>query len=62
MNASTALIVAGIVFGIVALMHLLRLIFQAEVVIAGKKIPMWASIAGFVIPLILSIWMFMASF
>ena len=60
MNAY-ALIVAGIVFGIVALMHLLRLIYKSEVVIAGKIIPMWVSFVGFVIPLILSIWMFMAS-
>lgn len=62
MNAYPALIIAGIIFGIVALMHLLRLIFKAEVIIAGKKIPMWVSIAGFIIPFILSIWMIMASF
>ena len=61
MHTAPALMVAGIVFGIVALMHLLRLIYKSEVMIAGRIIPMWVSIAGFVIPLILSIWMFMAS-
>ena len=61
MDAHSALIVAGIIFGIVSLMHLLRLIYKSEIVIAGKIIPMWVSIAGCVVPLILSIWMFMAA-
>lgn len=57
----SALIVAGIIFAIVTLMHLLRLIFKTEVIIGGKIIPMKISIIGFIIPLILSIWMFIAS-
>lgn len=61
MNTTPALIVAGIIFGIVSLMHLLRLIFKSEVIIAGKTIPMWVSVIGFILPLLLSIWMFMES-
>ena len=57
----TALIVAGIVFGIIALVHLVRLILKSEVIIAGKQIPMWASILGFILALSLCIWMFVAS-
>lgn len=56
-----ALIVAGVIFSFVALMHLLRLIYKSTVIIAGKTIPLWVSGLGFLFPLILSIWMFMAS-
>lgn len=56
-----ALTVAGIIFGIIALMHLLRLIYKTEVMIGGKSIPMWVSIIGIILPLLLSIWMFTAS-
>lgn len=61
MSAHNALLVAGIIFCIVSFTHLLRLLFKFEIVIAGKKIPMWASIIGFFLPLCLSFWMFMAS-
>ncbi|MHB1946809.1 MAG: hypothetical protein ACYCQI_01690 [Gammaproteobacteria bacterium] len=62
MNPSTALIVSGIIFAIVALMHLLRLVYRTEIIIAGKVMPMWASILGFIIPLALAIWMLVLGF
>lgn len=55
-----ALLVAGIIFSFVALMHLLRLIYNSTVLIAGKKIPMWVSFIGVIFPLLLAIWMFTA--
>lgn len=55
-----ALLVAGIIFSFVALMHLLRLIYKPIVLIAGKNIPLWVSIIGFIFPLVLAIWMFNA--
>ncbi|MEO8402480.1 MAG: hypothetical protein ABI597_11935 [Gammaproteobacteria bacterium] len=58
---STALIVAGIVFGFASFMQLVRLITKAEVRIAGKNIPMWASGVGFIVALSLSVWMFSAA-
>lgn len=58
---STALIVAGSVFGFVSLVHLIRLITKAEVTIGGKYIPMWASGVGFIVALSLSVWMFIAA-
>lgn len=61
MYTKEALIIAGIVFGFVAFMHLLRLILKVEIIIAGKIVPMWASIIGFIFPLALSFWMFMAN-
>lgn len=61
MDANIALVVAGIIFGLVALMHLIRLSLKAEITISDKIIPMWVSIVGFIISLCLSIWMFIAS-
>lgn len=42
-------VVAAIIFAIVALVHLLRLIFGWEVTVNGAAMPMWASVAGIVI-------------
>ncbi len=60
MNTYPALIVAGIVFGIVALVHVFRLVYKTEIRVAGKIVPIWLSVVGFVLALILSVWMFMA--
>jgi hypothetical protein len=57
---NTALLIAGFIFAIVALAHLLRLYYGSDVIIAGYMIPMWVSYVGFIIPLGLSIWMFTA--
>jgi membrane protein implicated in regulation of membrane protease activity len=35
--------------------HLLRLIFQVEIIAAGFHLPVWLSIFGFIIPLVLAI-------
>lgn len=60
MNKNFALTVAGIVFTIVAIVHLLRLLFSWEILIGGYVIPMWFSILGLIIAAILAIWMFIA--
>ncbi len=54
----TALKVAGIIFFLVAIVHLLRVILKFEVIIAGYVLPIWFSILGFIFPLLLSLWMF----
>jgi putative flippase GtrA len=61
MHKNNALVIAGIVFTIVSLVHLLRLYFHWEITFAGYIVPMWASIIGFIIPGMLSLWMFRAS-
>ncbi len=55
----TALIVAGTIFLIVSIMHLVRLIFKVEVKMGKFIVPLRISIFGFVVPLLLSVWMFM---
>ena len=42
-------LLAVLVFAIVALVHLLRLLFSWEVTINGAAVPLWASVAGIVI-------------
>jgi len=40
---------AVLVFSVVAVAHLLRLIFQVEVLVGGAVIPMWVSVVGLVV-------------
>jgi hypothetical protein len=39
----------ALVFSLVALAHLLRLLFQVEVAVAGAVIPMWVSVVGLMV-------------
>lgn len=61
MDQRTPLIVAGIVFALVAFVHLLRLIIQFELRVGGKIIPLWANWVGLFIAAGLSWWMFAAA-
>lgn len=60
-NKGLALKVAGTVFLVVAIMHLLRVIFKVQVDIAGTNVCLSLSLVAFVVALILAIWMFTAS-
>jgi len=53
--------VAGTVFALVCLGHLLRIITQADVLIAGRLIPVWVNAVGVVIAGGLSVWMWRLS-
>jgi len=55
---NSALLTAGVVFLIVAVFHLLRLVFRWEAKIGKLIVPMWVSVAGFILALSLSLWMF----
>jgi hypothetical protein len=50
-----AALAAVIVFAVVALAHLLRLVFQVEMVVGGTMVSMWASVVGVVVPLAIAI-------
>jgi hypothetical protein len=52
------LVVTGVLFGAVALAHLLRLIYAAPVQIGAQAVPMWISVIGLVIAGGLCIWAF----
>lgn len=55
------LVVAGIIFSIVGLMHLLRVLYDWQVMIAGYIIPMSVSIVALIIAITLALWMFTAA-
>jgi hypothetical protein len=60
-NLQSPLFVAGLVFGFVAFMHILRLIYRIPIRIATVTIPMWVSVIAFLVALLLSVWMMNAN-
>lgn len=51
--------VAGIIFGLMFLVQLLRLVIRPEILIAGNHVPLWPSVIAVVLLAGLSIWMWM---
>jgi hypothetical protein len=50
------LIVSGVIFGVVALIHALRLVLHWQVKIDQREIPMWISVGGLIIATGLCFW------
>jgi hypothetical protein len=61
MSKNVALNIAGVIFVLVALLHLVRLIMKLNVTIGQWELPVTASIGGLIFGSILGIWMFMAA-
>lgn len=55
MKLQTFLILVGSVFGVIALLHLFRLLFQWEAVIGGWQVPLWFSWLGIIVAAYLSL-------
>lgn len=53
-----ALIVAGLIFLVISLMHLSRLVLKVEVRVGSFVVPLWWSILAILGPLGLALWMF----
>lgn len=53
-----ALLIAGVIFILVSLLHFIRIILKVEVRIGKFSVPQWVSIFGFVFPLLLALWIF----
>ena len=49
MSQKTFTIIASAIFGVVALVHVLRIFFGWPAVIGGWAVPMWLSWIGFVV-------------
>ncbi len=47
--------VAVVILFLIALAHLLRLVFQVEIIVGGVTLPMWASILGCVVPAFIAV-------
>ena len=61
MNKNIALNVAGIIFLLVALIHLVRLLTRFEVTLRGNPMPLSASGIALVVTAALAVWMFAAA-
>jgi hypothetical protein len=49
--------IAVLLLSLVALVHLLRIIFQVPITAGSVAIPMWASILGVIVPGALAVWL-----
>lgn len=61
MSKKIPLFVAGLIFAVVAIGHLLRIVNSSEVMVSGHVIPMTVSHVCLPVALILSIWMLVAA-
>ena len=52
---------ASVVFGLICLAQLTRVLMHIEVIAAGNRLPMWASVVAFLIAGGLSIWLWKLS-
>ncbi len=53
-----ALKVAGFVFGLVAILHLLRVLFKVKFTANNIVIPLWLSVVASIVALLLALFMF----
>lgn len=58
---NAALKVAGIIFLFVSIMHLARFFWKIPVSVSGIQVPLYLSGIGFMIALLLAIWMLAAN-
>ena len=52
-----AALVAVLLLSVVALLHVLRLIFQVQITVGSTEIPMWASVFAVIGPGALAVWL-----
>ena len=50
------LLITSVIFGVVAIVHTLRLALHWPLVIAGWEVPIWVSVIGVIVPGALSAW------
>ena len=55
-NLTAYLLISGILFGLVALLHLFRVIDGWALVMGQFSAPMWASYVTFVVSAVLCVW------
>ena len=56
MKQRLGLRVAGTIFTLFSLAHIIRLIAQIEVRVATQVMPMWVSVAGMIVGAALAVW------
>ncbi len=62
MNARTfGLRLAGTIFGLVAILHLLRVVTNIPVIIGDWLMPVWVNLLGLIVTAAFSFWLFLVS-
>lgn len=56
-SQASGLRVAAVIFALVCIAHILRVVTQVDIMIAGRELPMWINMVGVVIAGTLSLWM-----
>lgn len=56
MNVRTYAVVSAVIFGLVALVQLLRLIFQWPVTVDGQPVPIWVSVIVLIVAGLMCTW------
>ncbi len=51
-------VISGVLFALVAVAHLLRIVYGLPVVIGAFNVPMWMSWVGLIVPGGLAVWAF----
>ncbi len=49
---------SGTLFVLIAVVHLVRLMYRAPAEVAQWAVPLWVSVIGFVLPGVLAVWAF----
>jgi uncharacterized protein YacL len=55
-NISAYLLISGVIFGLIALGHLIRVISGLALAIGQFSVPMWASYVAIVVSVVLCVW------
>ncbi len=60
-SKKAALRLSAFIYAMVALLHITRLITGVDLIVHNWLVPLWMNIAGAIITIVLSIWMFRLS-
>ena len=58
MSSKVYFVISGVIFGLVALAHLFRVIYQMPVQVGDWAFPVWLSWGGLVVAGVLCVWAF----
>lgn len=48
---------AALVLGLIAVVHLLRILLRVPISVGGQRVPVWTSVLGAVLPGVLAVWL-----
>lgn len=58
MNERSYLVISAVIFGLMATTHLVRLFTPFSIVVGTWAVPLWGSLLGVAVGIVLSVWAF----